>query len=256
MSAVRLSAADWCFLRDGTDPAAYYARLAELGVDAVEMVAPERRAAARDAGLAVLNTAAPGMEQGVNRPEHHDELLPRIRDAIADAGENGIPQVIVFSGNRDGQPDEVGVRHCRDAFGALLPDAEAAGVTLIFEMLSSTDHVDYQADRSAYGFALARELDHPRFRVLYDVYHMVKMGEDPAVRIPDDLAWVAHLHAAQTPDRTAPRATGGIDYGVLVRSAAAAGYTGYWGLEFVVPEGDPLDALAGAVQLFRSFEIS
>jgi DNA polymerase-4 len=52
--------------------------------------------------LRILNMAGPGMTRGLNRREHHAELLPAIRDAIAHAAAHNIPMVIVFSGNRDG----------------------------------------------------------------------------------------------------------------------------------------------------------
>ena len=57
---MRLSAPDWCFVRDGVDPVGYYRALRELGFSAVEMVDPSRWQAARDAGLAILNLSGPG----------------------------------------------------------------------------------------------------------------------------------------------------------------------------------------------------
>ena len=49
----RLSAADWCFFKQGMDPATYYGKLAEMGYSGVEMVAPERFGEAQSAGLTI-----------------------------------------------------------------------------------------------------------------------------------------------------------------------------------------------------------
>ena len=108
---MHLSAPDWCFFRDGTDPATYYRALRDLGFTGVEMVHPSRWQAARAAGLAILNLSGPGKTVGLNRLGLHPELLPAIRRQIAIAHDAKIPQVILFSGNRDGQEDQIGRAH-------------------------------------------------------------------------------------------------------------------------------------------------
>lgn len=245
MISVRLSAPDWCFYRDDYAPEAYYQRLHAAGITAVEMVDSGRWPAARAAGLQVLNLAGPGMTQGLNRREHHATLLPALREAIATAQTQQIPGVIVFSGNRESQDDAEGLANCIDALRELAPVADAAGVTLLFEMLNSTEHADYQADRSAYGFAVVRGVDSSAVRVLYDIYHMQRMGEDMLADLLANLDIIGHIHVAESPGRTAPVAQGVIDYHAIIPPVLAAGYQGCWGLEYL-PQGDPLTDLAGA----------
>ncbi len=249
---MKISAAEWCYWRDGQDASLYYATLSAIGVDAVEMTPPDRWPAARDAGLALLNLAGPGMQKGLNCLENHAELVPQIESLIATAAGDGIGHVIVFSGNRDGQDDATGRSNCAKALDRLLGPAEAAGVTLVFEMLNSFDHADYQADRGRYGFQLVRDLGSPNLRVLYDVYHLARMGEDVLADALDNLDLVAHFHLADIPARTLPAADARIDYRALVSRVHAAGYRGYWGMEFC-PRAQPLAELAAAVELFRSY---
>jgi hydroxypyruvate isomerase len=241
----KLSAPDWCFLKPGVEPAAHYARLKALGYGAVEMVAPANRAAARAAGLEILNLGAPGMQRGLNRRAHHAELLPQIRACISEAQADRIGQVIVFSGNRDGQSDAEGQAICIEALCALAPDAARAGVTLVLEMLNSFDHQDYQADRSAYGFAVAKAVASPAVRILYDIYHMVRMGDDPLSDITANLPLIAHLHLAEAPSRSQPLAQGTIAHRDLYQRITAAGYRGWWGMEFI-PGRDILGELKQA----------
>lgn len=247
-----ISAAEWCYWRDGQDESLYYATLAAVGVGAVEMTPPARWPAAREAGLTLLNVAGPGMQKGLNRPEHHAELVPQIESLIAAAGAEGIAQVIVFSGNRDGQDDATGRANCAKALDRVLGAAQAAGVTLVFEMLNSLDHDDYQADRGRYGFELIRDLASPNLRVLYDVYHLARMGEDVLADAMENLDLIAHFHIADIPGRTLPGPDSRIDYRTLVSRVHAAGYRGHWGMEFC-PRAQPLAELAAAVELFQSF---
>ncbi len=246
---MRLSAPDWCFFRDGVDPLAYYRGLRDLGISAVEMVHPSRWAAARAAGLAILNLSGPGKTVGLNRLGLHGELLPAIRREIATAQQAGIPHLILFSGNRDGQDDAVGQANVITGLKALAGDAERAGVTLIFEMFNDQDHPDYQADRSAYGLDVARAVSSTAVKVLYDIYHMSRMGEDVVHDITANLDLIAHLHTAEMPRRSIPRKDGAIPYGGIIQAVQAAGYQGYWGLEFVV-QGEVMNEVAEAVATF------
>ena len=245
MRDMLLSATDWAFWPKAKDPDSYYACLKRLGYAGVEMVKPARWAQARAAGLSILNISAPGMARGLNRREHHAELLPQLRDTIALAGANGIPQVVVFSGNRAGQPNAEGIANCRIGLEAVLPDALRQHVTLVFEMLNSYEHVDYQADQGAYGFELVRQINSPGLRLLYDIYHMERMGEACRRDIIAHLPAIAHFHVADTPRRTKPQRDGGLDYSKIVPAVIQAGYQGFWGMEFM-PQNDPLAELAEA----------
>lgn len=250
MNSIKLSAADWCFYPKLGDPARYYETIKSLGIDGVEMVDPTRYTAARSAGLKIVTMSGPGMMCGLNRREHHADLLPQLRDAIQHAGENDIPILIVFSGNRAGQADAEGMTNCRIGFEAVLADAEKAKVTLGFEMLNTQDHPDYQASHGNYGFELTKVISSPWFKLVYDIYHTERMGDSSAVDVVNHLTSIAHLHTAEYPRRSCPLADGNIRYSQIVPTIVKAGYRGYWGLEYI-PAETILDELLEAVELFR-----
>lgn len=249
---LKQSVPDWCFFKNQSEPPVYYQRLREIGYLGVEMVDQSRLAAAKAAGLKVINLSAPGMQKGLNRMEYHAELIPEIRRSLGYARDNNIACVIVFSGNRNGQADEDGIKNCASALKQLAIDAEKAGVILTFEMLNSINHVDYQADHTAFGIEIVRRVSSPAVKLLYDIYHMQKMGEDACADIIKNMEMIAHIHVADTPRRTLPSLAGGINYRNVVTSIHAAGYRGYWGQEFL-PQQDPMQELKQAHDLFESF---
>jgi hydroxypyruvate isomerase len=253
MTNLPQSVPDWCFLKEGIDAYSYYARLKSLGYSGVEIVDPKRWDAARAAGLSIVNLAAPGMQDGVNKERNRAMLVPQIRESMATAKTNGIPTVIVFSGNRQGQDDGDGLRECITAFRELARDAERLGVTLAFEMLNSLEHTDYMADHSRFGFELVKAVGSPRLKILYDIYHMFRMGEDVLADLLGHLEHIAHIHVAGSPRRDFPGTRQEIDYADIVKRVTAAGYTGFWGQEFLPSKEDPFPELEAAVMLFSRY---
>ncbi len=253
MSPLKQSVPEWCFFKDGMDPLTVFTRLKAMGYAGLEMIAPARWEAAAKAGLPLVNLAAEGMQEGLNKPANRERLSASLRGSIAAAKARGIPMVIVFSGNRQGQADADGMKSCVEAFRGLAPAAEKEGVTLAFEMLNSIDHVDYMADSSRFGFELARAVGSPRFRVVYDIYHMQRMKEDVLKDILGNLDLICHLHIAGSPRRDFPGIRQEIDYARIVREVNAAGYAGYWGQEFPAAGADPLNELEAALMLFNRY---
>lgn len=248
---MKFSATDWSFQKECPDPERFFSDLAKIGIDAIELIADEpRRKAARDAGLTILNLAAPGMKEGLNLQENHTQLIPAIRDRIRQAGEESIPHLIVFSGCRCGESDETALVNCRRAFEQLIPTAAEAGVTLLLEMLNHFDHADYQAAHAEFGFQLCEQLQSPFFKTLYDLYHMERMGSALLPEILANLDKIAHLHFAEPPSRRMPQGDGQIPCQRIVPAILHAGYIGYWGLEFHPQAGQSLEELARARTLF------
>ncbi|HPO89987.1 MAG TPA: sugar phosphate isomerase/epimerase [Victivallales bacterium] len=251
---LKFSAADWAYYeKSGLSPEEYYNKLVELGYTGVEMVPQERLKIAKSAGLEILNESifADCIPHGLNRKENHPRLIKKIRDSLQIAGEEGIKALIIFSGNRMGQPDCEGMLNCRMAIEKVLPDAEKNKVILLFEVFNIYNHEDYQADNSRYAFSLARSLSSPFFKVLYDIYHMEMMGESSENILPVNIAHVGHLHVADIPYRDIPKLSGGIDYSKIIKSTMKAGYKGFWGMEF--HSNNPIKDLADAKKMFESF---
>lgn len=253
---MRFSACHWCLTLGGeaSDAGAYFRAIKAAGCDGVEMIPSRLFDAAHAEGLEIVNMTGHAIEKGMNHREHHAEIIGRLQRCIEEAEAHRIAEIIVFSGNRAGQPDDEGVESCVRCLSELVPVAEARGVALTLEALNSHDHPDYQADRSSYAFSVARQINSPGLRVLYDIYHMHRMGEDVAKDLADNLDLISHLHVAGVPGRGFPSPEKSPDYASLVRAVTEQGYTGRWGMEFLPRSPDTgAGELAEAVELFRGY---
>ncbi|NBP52041.1 MAG: hydroxypyruvate isomerase [Actinobacteria bacterium] len=244
---LRQSVCAWCF---GGMPLPELCALARsAGIGSVELLDEPQWSVVRDHGLACAVANGPGgIARGWNRTEHHDALVRRSEELLPRVAAAGIPQMIVFSGNRDGLPDADGLRNCAAGLRRIMPAAEKAGVTVVMELLNSkVDHRDYMCDRTAWGVELCKAVGSDRFRLLYDVYHMQVMEGDVIRTIREHHAWIAHYHVAGNPGRGNLDGTQELLYPAICAAIADTGFAGWLAQEFL-PRGDPAAALAEAVR--------
>ncbi len=254
---IRQSVSRWCF--DAYPLETLCEKAVEIGLAGIDLLPPSEVPTIQSFGLACPITAAPEHESGLgcierafNRREHHDTLEEIYRVLIPAAAEAGIPHIITFSGNREGLTDADGLDNCATGLERLLPLAEEHGVVLVMELLNSrVDHPGYQCDHTAWGVALCEKLAHPRFKLLYDIYHMQVMEGDVITTIREQIGHIAHFHTAGVPGRHELDDSQELNYPAIARAVAATAYEGFVGHEFVPTGADPFASLAEAVQRWQ-----
>jgi len=254
-AAFKLSVTRWPFHKFTLDELSQMAR--ELGLDSVELLEPDEWAVPKRYGLtcamgyATVPNPEARLTQGFNRLENHAWLIPAYQRAIPLAAAAGVPNVICFSGSRAGQSDDEGRAVCARGLAPLVPIAERHGVTLCMELLNSkVDHPDYQCDHTAWGVALAKQINSERFKLLYDIYHMQIMEGDVIRTIRDNHRYIGHYHTGGVPGRHEIDSSQELNYPAIMRAIGESGFTGYVAQEFV-PTRDPRASLAEAVRLCR-----
>jgi len=224
----------------------------KIGYEAVELLPESLFDQARDCGFTIASHGGhDSIEVGLNDPANHDRIEREIDHNLELAVKYGIPNLIVFSGNRrEGQTDEEGARTIADGVRRAVKNAESAGVTLVMELLNSkVDHPGYQCDHTDWLAGIIDKVGSPRFRALYDIYHMQIMEGDLIRTIRSNSGRIAHYHTAGNPGRH--ELTGEaqeIHYPSVVRAIAATGYDGYLCHE-LLPTVNPLQALREAYDL-------
>jgi hydroxypyruvate isomerase len=224
---------------------------AKIGLRGVDLLQPDQYEIPRRYGLVCTMGYAGGGEIGkaLNRVENHAAIEQAFRTNIPRAAKAGVPNVITFSGKRDGMTDLEGARNTVAGLNRVKKIAEDNGVTICVELLNSKrDHPDYMCDRTAWGVDVVREVNSPNVKLLYDIYHMQIMEGDLIATIRANLQWIGHFHTGGVPGRHELDGTQEIQWDGVMRAIADAGFKGYVAHEFV-PAGDPLDSLAKAVDL-------
>lgn len=250
MTTLRQSLAWWCFVPGLMTPNAFVRAAAEIGYPAVELVPSEYWPLVKEHGLTIAAIGGHNsIPLGLNRRDQHARIQQEIEANLRLAQQWGIPNLICFSGNRNGLDDRTGAEITAEGLRRVARSAEDAGVTLVLELLNSkVDHADYQCDHTDWGVQVCQLVDSPRVRLLYDVYHAQIMEGDIIRTIQTDHAFIGHYHTAGVPGRHELDETQELNYPAILRAIARTGFAGFVGHEFI-PAGDPEQSMAHAFAL-------
>jgi hydroxypyruvate isomerase len=225
--------------------------VAEIGLTAIDLVDEKDWPVLKEHGLVCSMGWHTGgdIPNGLNDPANHDLIVNGLLDALPRAAKAGVPNLIAFFGNRKGRSDEDAIKNCVAGLNRVKKAAEDSGVMVCVELLNSkVDHKDYQGDRTWFGVEVVKQVNSPRVRLLYDIYHMQIMEGDVIRTIRDNQQWIAHYHTGGVPGRHELDDTQELNWRTVAKAIADTGYTGYVAHEFV-PTRDPLTSLREAVAL-------
>lgn len=246
---IHQSVCRWCYKDTPLDQLCQWAtQLGLKGVDLLEV--PEYEIPHRYGLICTMGYAGGGtIPDALNRPENHAAIEAAFHKNISLAAKAGVPNVITFAGSRRGMSDDEGARNTIAGLNRLKPIAEDNGVTICLELLNSkVNHPDYMADHTAWGARVMHEVNSPRVKLLYDIYHMQIMEGDLIDTISQNISVIGHFHTGGVPGRHELNATQEIQYDAVMHAIAASGFTGYVAHEFL-PTADPLTSLRQAVEL-------
>ncbi|WP_260706458.1 hydroxypyruvate isomerase family protein [Edaphobacter flagellatus] len=246
---IRQSVSRWCYKQFTLDQLCEYS--AQMGLKAIDLLDIKDWDVPRRYGLICAMGYAGGgtIPDALNRTENHAAIEEAFRKNIPLAAKAGVPNVITFSGNRRGMSDEEGARNTIAGLNRLKKIAEDNGVNICLELLNSKrNHKDYMADHTAWGARVMREVNSPRCKLLYDIYHMQIMEGDLIATIRENIDVLGHFHTGGVPGRNEIDNTQEIYYPALMKALADLKFQGYVAHEFV-PKGDPLTSLRQAVDL-------
>jgi hydroxypyruvate isomerase len=224
---------------------------AAMGLQSVELLGPSQWPAVKKAGLiCAMCTSPDNIPYGWNRLDHHDVLLPKFEQAIPQVAQNGFPNIITFSGIRNGMDDQQGLENCVQGLKRLMPTAEKHRVVVALELLNSkVDHHDYMADHTAWGVEVCKRVGSEWLKLLYDIYHMQIMEGDMIRTIQENHQFIGHYHTGGVPGRHEIDETQEINYSAVMRAIVATGYKGFVSQEFIPKRPDALASLRQAVAI-------
>ncbi len=238
----------WCYEKIPVEDLAQAAK--RIGLSSVELLDPVDWPVVQRHGLTcAMANGTTKITDGLNRLENHAAMIPSMVERIKACADAGLPNVICFSGNRNGMDDELGLEHCAIALKQIVGEAEKRRITVCMELLNSkVNHKDYMCDHTVWGVELVKRVGSERFKLLYDIYHMQIMEGDVVRTITDNHEYIAHYHTGGVPGRHEIDSTQELNYAMISRAIKATGHRGFVAQEFI-PVRDPFTSLAEAVAI-------
>ncbi|MEX0719214.1 MAG: TIM barrel protein [Balneolaceae bacterium] len=224
----------------------------EIGIDSVELLDPKDWPTVQKYGLtcAMANSGPYHIPKGFNNPEYHEQLQKDYEDLIPKAAEAGLPNIICFSGNREGMDDETGLENCAVGLEPLVKLAEKLDIVVCMELLNSkVDHPDYQCDHTEWGVKLVDKIGSDHFKLLYDIYHMQIMEGDIIATIRDYSDYIGHYHTGGVPGRNEIDETQELNYKAIMEAISETGFDGFVGQEFIPTNEDVFSSLKQGVEI-------
>jgi hydroxypyruvate isomerase len=222
---------------------------AKLGYKGIDLVEPAAYSTLKKYNLVGTTTKSHGITKGLNRKENWDECLGTIRKAMDAASEAGFPNVITFSGNREGMDEHEGLKNCAAALKQVVGEAEKKKVLIIMELLNSkVNHKDYMCDHSDWGIELVKAVGSEHFKLLYDIYHMQIMEGDVIATIKNHHQYFGHYHTAGVPGRHEIDESQELYYPAVMKAIVATGFKGWVGQEFI-PVRDTVASITQAAKI-------
>ena len=222
----------------------------DLGLHGIDLLGPKEFDTLKKYGLiCTMVRAGGGIGKGFNRRENHEQLLAGLREGIEATAAAGFPNVICFSGNRDGLADDAGLAACVEGLKKIAAFAEEKKINVCMELLNSKrNHKDYQCDHTAWGAEMCKQVGSPRVKLLYDIYHMQVQEGDVIATIRESIQYIGHIHTAGVPGRHEIDESQELYYPAIMRAIVDLKYEGYVSHEYS-PKGDAMAALKKAIEI-------
>ncbi|MBA7631192.1 hypothetical protein ES703_38720 [subsurface metagenome] len=244
---INQSVCKWCYGKIPLDQLC--AAAAKMGLKSIELLSGSDLLTVEKYGLICAMVSTHNLRNGMNNKKYRAECIAKIRTGIDAAAEHRFPNVITFSGNRAGIPDDVGLENAVIGLKQIVGYAEMKKVTICIEYLNSkVNHKGYMFDNMNWGVELCKKVGSERLKILYDIYHAQIMEGDIIRTIRDYKDYIGHYHTGGNPGRNEIDETQELYYPAIMQAIVETGFKGYVGQEFI-PTGDPLTSLAQGVRI-------
>ena len=252
---IRHSVMGWCFNPLPTPQLIEACH--RMGMTAMEGIDASHYPRLLELGMKPSLVGSHGFKDGPTNRANHANCVAKLREGIDLAAKYNAPGVITFTGMREaGLSDATMADNCVACWKDVLGHAEAKGINLCLEHLNSRDvshpmkgHPGYFGDDLARCVRLIERVDSPRFKLLFDIYHVQIMHGDVIRHLRAHRDVIGHLHTAGVPGRGELDANQELNYPAIMRAVLELGYTGYVAHEFIPTWPDSLAALRHGVRV-------
>ncbi|AMV33275.1 Hydroxypyruvate isomerase [Pirellula sp. SH-Sr6A] len=236
---IRQSVMGWCF--KPMPESKLIDHCVEIGIEGIEGIDAKFYPEAVQKGLKIALVSSHGFGNGPTDRSNHALCIEKLKTGIDTAVRFGAPSVITFTGMRvPDMLDATADQNCLDCWKQVIEYAEEKKITLVLEHLNSRDdshpmkgHPGYYGDDVDHCIDLVKKMDSPRFKLLFDIYHVQIMNGDIIRRIRAYHPWIGHYHTAGNPGRCEMDEHQEIYYPPILKEILATGYQGFVAQEFI-----------------------
>lgn len=182
-------------------------------------------------------------------PDSGKVLAKVVEESIEVAKTLGVPALIITTGQeREDVSHEEQHNYVVQALRTVAPLFEKSDILAVLEPLNILcDHKGYFLSSGYEAFDIIREVNSPKIKLLYDIYHQQITEGNLIPNIRNNIDLIGHFHVADNPGRNEP-GTGEINYKNVFAAIDALDYEGVVGLEYS-PTIDAALALRNTVAL-------
>ena len=177
------------------------------------------------------NSFIPGSLKSVGPDAVHPEILEFMEIAFRRAQKAGVEYIVFGSGGSRAVPEgfskDNALRQFIDLCSQMAPIAARYNVVVVLEPLNKKEC--NLINSVLEGGEIVEEVNHPNFRLLADVYHMLMDGEGPE-SIEKYGHLIEHTHIAEKEGRAAP-GTHNEDFTAYFKALKNVGYKGMMSIE-------------------------
>lgn len=140
-------------------------------------------------------------------------------------------------------------KNCIEALKRAAEIVEDSKMTLVLEPLNvRVDHAGYFVVYSSHAHQIVSAVNHPKVRILFDIYHQQISEGNLIDNIRKYWDWIGYFQVGDVPGRKEPY-TGEINYRNVFRAIHAKGYRGIVGMEHGLSE----PGMEGLEKCFRAY---
>ena len=227
------------FTEAGPEAADRVRAAAAAGFDAVEMWGTTGKdvdalaKALADTGVVLTSLLAEPRTNFTLPGTDHTPFFDGLDRGIQHARRLGCPRIVLGSGiGFPGMKRPQNLDKLVAVFSEAVERTRDSGVKLVLEPVNTrVDHPGALLDRTADAVTVAQAVGSDSFGLLYDMYHSITEGEDPATELANAAGLVDYVQIADAPGRGEP-GSGSVDWAERLAVLRASGYAGPIGLEY------------------------
>jgi len=130
----------------------------------------------------------------------------------------------------------------------IVPRLESENIIGVIEPISRYVSPNYFLNSLQIALGVIKEINSPRIRLLFDVFHIQALHGDLTRNITESMPYIGHIQVAQLPGRHSPNDEGEINFQHIFKLISKLNYKDWIGLEY-----KPVQSTTSSLEFIEKF---